>query len=202
MQTYNEKAWKDHCLDRIDRETGYLTLLRDCARKMNCGEFRHGGDDWAHVIVQKWNEEYDVFDAHCFLEIWWRIQRHEVAVIPLGPIPPPSNDRNREHNNGAMASLPSPFSGVFVGGTGDDDGCISWNEPLTAGEAFPEAIPPGSLPLEVGYTAAWTTLRHWFYGFGVARWPYGSERLYLLIRVHDPDIPLTPLAKLIFDLAD
>jgi hypothetical protein len=200
MQTYNEKAWKEHCLNRIEREPEYLPLVRECARKMNSGEYIYGENDWANIIVQKWNEEYDFYDAHCFLEIWSRIQFREIAVIPIGPISPPSNDKNRELNNKALRNLPEPFNGEFFGGTGEDDGYISWHEPLNAGRDFSETIPPGSLPLEVGYTAAWTTIRHWFYEFGVARWPYTSDRIYLLIRVRDPKIPKTPLMKNIFGI--
>ncbi len=196
--TYNEKAWKDHCLNRIASEVGYLNLLRECARKMNSGDYVAGPNDWAKVIVQKWNEEYDDFDAHCFLDVWSKLQFKEIACIPVGPVHRPKGDKNTEFNNSVISSLPFPFSGKFIGGTGEDDGCISWSAPLDAGADFAELIPPCTLPLEVGYTAGWTTLKHLFYEKGVARWPYDSDRIYLLIRVVEPQIILTPTIKKIF----
>ncbi len=202
MKTYVETASKDQCLNRIASDAGYLNLLRECARKMNAGDYLSCGNDWANVIVQKWNDEYDVFDAHCFLEVWSKIQLHEIACIPIGPVPQPKSDKDIEFNNGVVSSLAFPFTGEFVGGTGEDDGCISWSEPLNAGPKFRVPILPGVLPLEVGYTTGWTTIRHLFYEKGVARWPYQSERIYLLVRVIEPEISLTPNLRKIFGIAE
>jgi hypothetical protein len=165
---------------------------------MNVGDFASGKNDWANVIVQKWNDEYDVFDAHCFLHMWSKLHRREIVCIPYGLVPPPKGDKNKEFNNGVVSTLQPPFSGEFFGGTGDDDGYISWDVPLDAGGGLTEPIPPSILPLEVGYTAAWTTIRHCFCATGVARWPYGSNRIYLLIRVVDPVVSLNPSLRKIF----
>jgi hypothetical protein len=119
MITYNEKAWKDCCLNRIASEPGYLSLLRECTLKMNAGYFASGRIDWANIFVQKWNDQYDVFDAHCFLELWAKLHMRQIVCVPVGPVPPPKSDRDKEFNNGVISTLQPPFTGKFFGGAGD-----------------------------------------------------------------------------------
>src|SRR5690606_39295719 len=49
----------------------------------------------------------------------------------------------------------------------------------------PVEIVPGLLPLEVGYTDGSRTLLHFAQERGVARWPYGSDTIYLYKVIDD-----------------
>ena len=184
MQTVNEHAFKNECLRRIKSEPGLQSILEDCAAKMNSGFFTDGLHDWPSVFVQKWRGGYDIYDAFCFSNLWARATNKEIVCIPLGRVPPPSRDSDLIHNDGVLSALDPPFEGEFRGGPGDNDGFISWNEPLDAGPEYSRKIPPGRLPLEVGTTAAWNTWMHWYQEGGVARWPYRSEIIYLIIAVN------------------
>lgn len=83
----------------------------------------------------------------------------------------------------------SPFSAKFIGGLGDDDGSLSWNRStlFTAGSSWNDQseveIKERQVPLEVGYTRSETTFKHIILETGVARWPYGSKWITILVPV-------------------
>lgn len=102
---------------------------------------------------------------------------------------PPSNDRNRPQHQRVLQGLRvhglevqiDPWTG---GGNGLADGSISWSEPLEVLALEGEhrlTVGPRSAVLETGSTEASRTLSHLLVDGALWRWPYDSERVWLLI---------------------
>jgi hypothetical protein len=107
----------------------------------------------------------------------------------------PYADKMAEANSAALNAKLTHFAmtaGVSDSSGGrQDDGDITWHEPLdllSAAEAQGDAsasavLAPGNAPLEVGYTLPSRTLTHLLEEGAVWRWPYNSQRLWLLAAV-------------------
>jgi len=115
----------------------------------------------------------------------------------------PSADRERAENAAHLANLPEPFTAYLdlEQNGAECDGTLTWATHISmtrstgvpllltchADEPTPvyttAHVPPRTVPLEVGYTMPSRTLLHLNHRGGVARWPYGSEDIYLLVRV-------------------
>lgn len=121
--------------------------------------------------------------------------RRRSIVIGQGP----GADRRCEENEGLLRTALTAHAAVptVVASTSGrtDDGEIAWLEPLGVLSAEevrsgrpPEAVlPPDEAPLEVGYTFPSRTLLHLFEEGAIWRWPYNSERLWLLAAVAESD---------------
>lgn len=101
-------------------------------------------------------------------------EQFDVVRIPAGACPSngsPDVDRAR------LAKLPDLFVPlVYDRPTEDGDGIFSWRAPAAPG------LPCGwahSAPLSIGYADASGTLQHLTQRGVVARWPYGSEYVWL-----------------------
>jgi hypothetical protein len=142
---------------------------------------------WQDVIVQKapW-KHYELTDAYCFGQVQYLIVQNELITASINLHKKPPSDRRLESINDLLSTLPRSFRGEARGGPGDNDGYVAWsNSELFAQETelgpAREMIPPMRLPLEVGYTLGSKTMHHIWLEKGVARWPYGCERLMLLV---------------------
>lgn len=104
----------------------------------------------------------------------------------------PHADDERAENQAVLNALPAPFTAeVDMIQNGDDhDGWLSWAAPFEAGNNnTPNRVTIGvypsgqaGIPLEIGYTQPSVTLNHLVaFGHGVARWPYGSPAVTLLL---------------------
>src|ERR1044072_3983302 len=99
----------------------------------------------------------------------------------------PGRDKDQAGNDAKLKELPSPFSASFEGGAGDCDGWFSWGQSVTVhhhmgeGEHLTVRYPASGVPLEVGRTEPETTVWHLRRDGGVARWPYGSSCVTLLL---------------------
>jgi hypothetical protein len=135
------------------------------------------------IYQYSWHHEPDIFDAWVFLNVYALLDK-DLAVfqIPIGVEPYP--DKEFARNHAALADLPSPFRGTFVGGTQGCDGMIEWITPVHATVRYGSEIRwvivrPHSLQLEVGTNSSgkfWDALIN--HG-GVARWPY--EQSYVTV---------------------
>jgi hypothetical protein len=89
----------------------------------------------------------------------------------------PSQDAARDANRAKLQQLPDCFvTMVHDGLSHDGDGIFSW-QPAVA-----EDLPGGwakSAPLEIGHTDASRTFIHLAEHGVIARWPYGSEDIWL-----------------------
>lgn len=94
------------------------------------------------------------------------------VLIPVGMTP--SRDRHREGNGRKLTEgLPSEFTASVYDGTDHDgDGLLGWGPGTLSSWCT-------SAPLEIGYTDASRTVLHLLESGRVARWPYGSEDVWL-----------------------
>lgn len=151
-------------------------------------------------------------DAYGFAQVHAAKMRGAIAMAEIHLDAEPGEDRERQRNNDALraglhgadalvttqtgeqefvglADAPL-FDGEFIGGAGDADGWIRWNAPLEMCVFRDErpssvVVEPRKIPLEVGTTSLGSTMRHLMFDRAVARWPYGHDRLTLLV-VIDP----------------
>ena len=149
------------------------------------------GRAYCDVIVQA-NDQIDTID---FVEAYWFARIHAAIYdgliaftsVVVGSQPLANGDE--AGNQAILGSIRGPISVAFSPGRGNrgdaGDGTASWAAPLelrTHGGSI--IVEPGSAPLEVGTTRATTTFRHLTTGAGaVARWPYGSDNIWLLVRL-------------------
>ena len=118
----------------------------------------------------------------------------------------PARDVERQRNAAALADLPHPFQAwvdLEQNADPNGDGWLEWSETITIGKSTGDGIeqPDGSIqprivpheiesgftkgvPIEIGATKPSRTLGH-LYGryWGVARWPYGSRFITLLLNL-------------------
>lgn len=96
----------------------------------------------------------------------------------------PFADAEVEKNQQALQQIEEPVSATFWGGTQNEDGVLTICREISAefiGLNAPSPIPiQGSYPLEVGYTNPQKTLHYLRTGPGLARWPYGSQDIYVM----------------------
>jgi hypothetical protein len=91
--------------------------------------------------------------------------------------------------NDKLQRLWFPFHGQFWGGNRDEDGEITVDYPIELSVTTMHGIEvtklvSGRFPLEVGITSVYKTIAHLSAGAKrLARWPYGSDDIYLLARV-------------------
>jgi len=158
---------------------------------------------YVHSLVQKWNRyEYDIYDAYAFAQCHAALHMGKVLYRMIQVGAPPQPDNQVRENNRTLNQLPAPFHARFLASNQDDDGFLAWEEPVFFESIIesvgPVEIVPGLLPLEVGYTDGSRTLLHFAQERGVARWPYGSDTIYLYKVIDDtlwtPGIEPPPLA--------
>ncbi len=125
-----------------------------------------------------------------------------IAAVEIDVGSGPLKDSDVDGNNTLLKEIAKPFLATFVGGLGDSDGRLSWAVPIeldvTVGNddmtqtRTSMKIPPGSAPLEVGYTKISRTMLHLSQERFLARWPYGHDRIALLAVV---DVNLMEFGK-------
>jgi hypothetical protein len=146
------------------------------------------------VIDPHFRRTYNLADAVVwanFLSLYFsgRVLAAEVGVPNDAT---PFSDKDTEGNNQVLASLFEPFTAQFFGGKSTDgDGSFAWNEPIsltrtlddTMGNVTTESVSvgPRSVALEVGSVNTYNTLHRLRFGSGVARWPYDSSTITILI---------------------
>jgi hypothetical protein len=134
----------------------------------------------------------DHMEAYWFGRVHAAICDGRVAFASIDLGRPPLRNHDVDGNQAIIDAAKPSLRVLFMpahGGSGDaGDGTVSWDGPIemhTASDGM-VTVGPGSMPLEVGTTSATTTFRHLVAnGDSVARWPYGSTRLWLLLRVGD-----------------
>ena len=109
--------------------------------------------------------------------------------VELGTEPHP--DRARSANAAALTEAPWPFTFTLADQNNDPngDGTAEWCSPIRL-DAYQGGEPGvvtvesrGSLPLEVGRCEPFTVLMHLARSGGVARWPYGSDSVWMLVEL-------------------
>lgn len=95
-------------------------------------------------------------------------------------------DQDRIRIRECLSGLPKPFSATFVGGSEDSDGYLWWAHSiaLEGDNGRTIRLAPRKVPLEIGYTLGASSLTHLRRQGGLARWPYGSRYLHVVVEVH------------------
>lgn len=188
-------------LDRfLDDPAGAQALLiyRDGIKSGRYG-------DTADVIGQQhWRNSWPMEQIACFGIVYSELCSGGTAQVQISAGGPPGEDADREGNQTLVADLLGPFEAeVFeYQNCEDQDGVLRWSEPIqmevatgkgivhpdgtTQPEIVVREIPPGSAPLEIGTSFASNTLMHLRRNRAVARWPYGHDRIRLLVAVGTP----------------
>lgn len=183
--TVHEQAMEQAAMDAVREDpSGWGARLSTTVVKLTDGYYDKTLQD---VIFQHhWRTKITLDVAYAFTIIHEAIFNGDVVFvrIPVGTVP--SSDSSTERNNGALQKISAPFKARFSGGPGDQDGSLSWSAPIDAvSAATPKldtvVVPPGSAPLEVGTTKASRTWLHLAQERCLARWPYGLDRIVLLV---------------------
>lgn len=159
-----------------ERLAAMYRMLRDEQLQANIDVFGqpYGGWDMGQL-----------FALHCLATLWCR---GDLAFIDFQVGSEPLPDAERAGNQDALRNLPEGVAAqVDTSQRGaDDDGTLRWRVTLR-GEIAPEsaydevAIEPRRAPLEIGNTDASCTCLHLAMSGAVARWPYGSRLLTLIV---------------------
>jgi hypothetical protein len=169
VQGLDEGRWTEEYLERV-------------------GQYRRGG-------LERWPLEQIAVFAH----IHSALMSGDVTEVEISTRGIPGPDSDRAGNAAKVAHLPGPFT-AFVDQSqnhADSDGYLSWDEPIkmekSLNVSFTDGVhgkqpvmcivelPPGSVPLEIGTTKPSRTYLHMRMDGGVARWPYGHDRITLFV---------------------
>lgn len=132
--------------------------------------------------------DYDIYDAYFFAQVWGMLLTGSVVACRVNINETPPRDNQFVKFNEILGTLQHPFEARFAGGPGtlDNDGHFEWKEPIVFTSLIPDKLsavqlPASLVPLECGSTKGFTTFLHIMAGeTGVARWPYGSQDVWLL----------------------
>jgi len=150
---------------------------------------------YVDMILQRGERsDYTLYDAYAFSQVHTLIHTGWAAWVELHIGREPHCDADADGNNRALSFAPaSQFRASFQGGAGPSDGWLEWRRPIQMqiesrlDITRQVTIQPRRVPLEVGFTEASTTLDHLLTEFGLARWPYGSESIWLMAKPDDSE---------------
>lgn len=154
------------------------------------------GIDYTNAIGQPYGGWTDGQVA-AYSRVHYLVATGKVAklMVPVGATP--GRDADREGNQRKLTEgLPEEFAvEVYEGNSHDGDALLSWPQgsvmPWIDGYGTESERPlcawSSDAPLEIGHTDASRTLLHLGEGGIVARWPYGSNDIWLLFykTLHD-----------------
>jgi len=147
----------------------------------------------ASAVTQPWrSRRYDWYDAAAFDEVIVHAQHGWVAISFIAVGAHPGRDRDLTGNREKLARLPEPFHAAVTSGGFDCDGWLEWRQaidiehPLLDETQLRLRFPPSGVPLEIGHTEPETTIWHLRSEGGVARWPYESSHLALILATTGP----------------
>lgn len=143
---------------------------------------------------------WDLGQVYSFMRFHhaWVSGRYAACSVPVGG--PPGPDADREGNAALLGTVPHYVTGDLDArqNNADEDGVLSWADDLrmTAFVADQELVDgveaktldvrvkPMQVPLEVGTTKPSRSWLHMQREGGLARWPYGQDRITLWVRLH------------------
>lgn len=180
------RAWRDRVDESIAADSDHAAGLFRAIRRLNDpAASARALDD---VVSEPWGRRRrDWYDAAAQFEVALELQAGfcVIAYVDLGALP--GLDRDEHENQEKLGGLASPFTAWCAGGTGDDDGRLELDQPVQVehemqdDERLVVLYPPSGVPLEIGHTEPETTIFHLRRDGGVARWPYGHDRITLLL---------------------
>lgn len=190
-------------VDEKMTDAEWAPLLGNYAKKIRDGFWPQ---DYLDFLVQKFDKfgGYDIYDAYAFIRFHLLVSTGKLVGFNLGVGNTPCSDVQVGEMNSRLGNLPFPFSAIFWGEKADSDGELVWSVPIYTdntsvnpdfGSLRHVEIRSGKIPLEVGTTKGETSLLHILSEGGLARWPYGYNRIYVWLqpeRFGACDIPCLP----------
>ena len=201
MTTVHQDAAEQAALDCATTPEG-AAALRDFQDGLKIGR-------WPTSYVDAIGQDHRV-DPHrwplgqvfAFMRIHSMLMDGEIAQVQISTDGGPVADENRAENQRRLDDLLGPFVATVDPDQETDaygDGHLEWDEPiqveqsmsvpyivLATGEEAPllkvATFPPCRVPLEIGTTFPSKTFEHLSRFKGLARWPYGSDRIHLFVR--------------------
>jgi len=147
-------------------------------------------------------KQWPLHQHAAFLKLHALIGSGEVAYTCISTGGTPGPDRDRAGNAVLLGKTHPPFKAHLdmEQNGADSDGILTWDEDIrlirptggffyadnckNTGQtllSFPTTRKPGSVPLEVGDSWPSVTLMHLWRHRAVARWPYGSNLIWLFL---------------------
>lgn len=179
-----ESVFEEGCAE----DSRLLTLTAETSQKLRRGYFQKD-------IVDAFGQYHfspPLWEIHSFMQLWYHAHGGDIALAKVKIGHCPNKDVDIEGNNGILQEVVCNWDGYFKaefwGGLGDHDGYIKVLKPLLFDtmNTPQDSIEYGghnsdSLSLEVG-TQSWSKTLHMMRVYGaLARWPYGSEYLWLFV---------------------
>ena len=147
--------------------------------------------DWyLSMLFQEGGYEhpFTIYEAYALFCLHSELGNGKILYAEVNLGEKPSSDQNHSEMNKMLSRLSPPFRGQFWGGTQTEDGDIYVYAPIelsvcTYKGQHKKGCFTGRFPLEVGSISIFKTLFYLNYGpKRLARWPYNSEKIYLLAR--------------------
>lgn len=183
------QALEEHVDEQMAVSPVYASTICRYLRQLRNGYW----EQWyVNAIFQQWagRPRPSIYDAHCFSQVHSMLMCGDILTATVDMHEEPYPDCRIEDNDEALSKMSPIFYGRFWGGKSESDGYFGWKKPLVMGQQTPEGIfrdiiDARRVPLEVGYTRAEITIKHLAEARGLARWPYGSKFIHLLVLVND-----------------
>lgn len=166
------------------------------------GIYRTGYADSLGSSARYAPSKWPLYQHAAFAQIHALIGTGDVAYTSISTGGRPGPDADRVGNASKLQDTMTPFRAELdmTQHGADSDGVLSWDQPLkisqSTGAHFypspcrtgeyalltsPTVLDAGSAPLEVGDSWPSRTLLHLWEDGAVARWPYGSELIWLFV---------------------
>jgi hypothetical protein len=178
-----------------------------------------GHQDYLDCIGQyHWKGSRDTDSAQlasCYAVHYRLISPYMTSQSAVETRETPHPDARRRENGAILTNLHPPYVAEVYQYQDDPsrgDGILRWTQPirvLTSTDTsliierrtktcrekdlildMMRTLPPGQVPLEIGYTKASKTLFHLLHDGGVARWPYGQQEIRLWVTLIRPTLDL------------
>jgi hypothetical protein len=183
------EALADYVLDDILRDPKAATVLANARQDLRSGNVFDR--DYVNMIGMPDRRAGVCLTEQvaAFLAVHAGVVTGRVATVQIDVGCNPDMDVERAINARALTALPSAFAATVNRsqfGDANGDGWLTWSDTILGERATePYSIRtgfPAGVPIEIGSTKASVTLGHLYGGFwGVARWPYGSSSLTILL---------------------
>lgn len=182
VTTFHGRATKEVVEELIRENPEWLYLLYEVREKVKKGFFP---EDVVDALGQYFYSP-EIEEYHSFAQLWQHLWEGDLIATRVRVGKGPLKDKFVADNADALAGVTWVYWEVEVrNGTGDDDGFINLKSPLvfvdflTPQNQYVHEVDIVSFPLEIGYQTWSKTLINLRMLGRLARWPYGSEHVWL-----------------------
>jgi hypothetical protein len=186
--------WAQTTTQEMLRTADGAKLLISIRERMNGGFY---GANYINLFVNNWRSgPYSLEDALIFSRCFTMLWSGKLLMCVLTPSchEGPGPDRDVDGNNRRLGTVPRPFAGKFHGGINSgSDGSIRWNEKVLMERKIDDLtgkirremfwVEPGFVDLEVGTLSNYNGYHRIILDGGIARWPYDSEDLTIILPI-------------------